>query len=293
MKSLPRLVTAMITPFKDDLSIDYDGAQKLALQLVEEGSQGLVVSGTTGESPTLSVTEKMELFKAIKEAVGDKGYIIAGTGTNSTADCLKLTEGATKAGVDAVMVVVPYYNKPNAEGLYQHFKAAAGVTDLPMIIYNVPGRTGINMLPETLARLSEIPNIVAVKESSGNLDQVSAIRNIVPEDFKIYSGDDSLTLPILAVGGYGVISVASHVVASSINEMINAFVNGNVKEATAIHCKLFDLFRTLFITANPIPVKKALNLLNRPSGGVRLPLVNATAEETAQIKAVLQRLGLL
>lgn len=293
MRNLPTLVTAMVTPFKEDMSVDYAAAQQLASLLVEEGSEGLVISGTTGESPTLSVNEKMELFKAIKEAVGDKGYIIAGTGTNATADCLKLTEGATKAGVDAVMVVVPYYNKPNAEGLYQHYKAAAGATDLPMILYNVPGRTGINMLPETVARLSEIKNIVAVKEASGNLDQVSQIRNMVPEDFKIYSGDDSLTLPMLSVGAHGVISVASHLVAPQIKEMVMSYRAGEVKKAAAIHGKLFNLFRTMFITANPIPVKEALRLMGRPAGGVRLPLVNPTAEETAKIKIAMQQLGLL
>ncbi|MFY9175369.1 MAG: 4-hydroxy-tetrahydrodipicolinate synthase [Peptococcia bacterium] len=293
MRELPRLITAMITPFKDDLSVDYEAAQKLAQLLINEGSEGLVISGTTGESPTLSVNEKMELFRAVKEAVGDKGYIIAGTGTNSTADCIKLTEGATKAGVDAVMIVVPYYNKPNAEGLYQHYKAAAGATDLPVILYNVPGRTGINMLPETVARLSEIKNIIAVKEASGNLDQVSMIRNMVPEDFIIYSGDDSLTLPMLSVGAYGVISVASHLVAPQIKEMITAYTAGEVKKAAAIHGKLFDLFRTMFITANPIPVKKALSLLGRTADTVRLPLVNATEDETEKIRTVMQQVGLL
>lgn len=293
MRELPRLITAMITPFKDDLSVDYEAAQKLAQLLINEGSEGLVISGTTGESPTLSVNEKMELFRAVKEAVGDKGYIIAGTGTNSTADCIKLTEGATKAGVDAVMIVVPYYNKPNAEGLYQHYKAAAGATDLPVILYNVPDRTGINMLPETVARLSEIKNIIAVKEASGNLDQVSMIRNMVPEDFIIYSGDDSLTLPMLSVGAYGVISVASHLVAPQIKEMITAYTAGEVKKAAAIHGKLFDLFRTMFITANPIPVKKALSLLGRTADTVRLPLVNATEDETEKIRTVMQQVGLL
>lgn len=293
MKAWPRLITAMITPFKEDLSVDYEGAQKLALELIEKGSEGLVVSGTTGESPTLTIAEKMELFRAVKEAVGDKGFIIAGTGTNSTADCIKITQGATGAGVDAVMVVVPYYNKPNAEGLYRHYKAAAEATHLPLILYNVPGRTGINMLPETVARLSEIPNIVALKEAAGSMDQVSAVRNMVPEDFLIYSGDDSLTLPMLALGAHGVISVASHLVAPQLKEMIEAFVAGKVEEAAAIHAKLFHLFRTMFITANPIPVKKALNLLGKPSGGVRLPLVEANEQETAQIQAALQEVGLL
>jgi len=293
LRSLPRLITAMITPFKEDLSIDYDGAQKLAQTLVHEGSEGLVISGTTGESPALSIHEKMELFRVVKEAVGDTGFVIAGTGTNATADCLKITEGASKAGVDAVMVVVPYYNKPNAEGVYQHFKAAAGVTELPMILYNVPGRTGINMLPETVARLSLIPNIVAIKEACGSMDQVSAIRNIVPDDFHIYSGDDSLTLPMLALGGHGVISVASHLVAPQIKEMITAYLAGEVEKASAIHYRLFDLFRAMFITANPIPVKRALGLLARPAGGLRLPLVESTAVETEIIKNAMIRVGLL
>lgn len=293
MRSLPRLITAMVTPFKEDLSIDFEGAQKLALTLVQQGSEGLVISGTTGESPTLSITEKMELFKVVKEAVGEKGFIIAGTGTNSTADCLRITEGASKTGVDAIMVVVPYYNKPNAEGLYQHYKSAAAATDLPMILYNVPGRTGINMLPETIARLSQIPNIVAVKEASGSLEQVSAIRSMVAEDFVIFSGDDCLTLPMLAIGGYGVISVASHLVAPQIKEMIEAYLAGEVKKASSIHARLFDLYKTMFITANPIPVKRALNLLGLPSGGLRLPLVEATTEETERIKAAMTQVGLL
>lgn len=293
MPSLPRLVTAMITPFKEDLSIDFEGAQDLALTLIEEGSEGLVVSGTTGESPALSVREKSELFKAVKEAVGKKGFIIAGTGTNSTADCLEITKNAEKAGADAVMVVVPYYNKPNAEGIFRHFTAVAGRTDLPMIMYNVPGRTGINMTPETVARLCRVPNIIGLKEACGSMDQVSAIRSVVPDDFLIYSGDDSLTLPMLALGGYGVISVASHLAASRIKEMITSYLAGEVRQAAAIHAELFNLFRTMFITANPIPVKKALNLMGRPAGGLRLPLVEASEAETRQIRAALQEIGLL
>jgi len=293
LTSLPRLITAMITPFKDDLSIDYEGAQKLALTLIKEGSEGLVICGTTGEATTLSTPEKLELFKAVKEAVGDKGYVIAGTGTNSTADCLKMTEGAAKIGVDAALVVVPYYNKPNAEGLYQHYKAVASATDLPVILYNVPSRTVINMQPETVARLSEIPNIVAIKEACGNMDQVTQIRKMVPDDFLIYSGDDSLTLPMLSLGAYGVISVASHLVSPQIREMIDAYLAGEVKKASAIHAQLFNLFRAMFITVNPVPVKRALNLLGRPAGGVRLPLVEATEEETAKIRAAMQQMGLL
>ncbi len=284
MTKFPRLFTAMVTPFNEDLSIDFDAAQKLALSLIESGSPGLVVCGTTGESPTLSVQEKFDLFKAIKEAVGNKGILIAGTGTNSTADCIKLTEGACKVGVDGHLIVVPYYNKPSQEGLYQHYKAVALATDLPIMMYNIPSRTGINMLPETVARLAEIPNIVGLKESCGVFDQISTLKLILPEEFLIYSGDDSLTLPMLSLGCYGVVSVASHIVAKQIKQMIDAYVAGNVEESWKIHLQLFNLFRAMFVTVNPTPVKKALSLMNViNSSKVRLPLVEASEAETKVI----------
>ena len=294
MTTFPRLFTAMVTPFKEDLSIDYDAAQKLALSLIESGSPGIVVCGTTGESPTLSVQEKFDLFKAVKEAVGDKGTLLAGTGTNSTADCIKLTEGACKVGVDGHLVVVPYYNKPNQEGLYQHFKAVSDATELPIMMYNIPGRTGINMLPETVARLAGIPNIIGLKESSGVFDQISLLKLILPEDFLIYSGDDSLTLPMLSLGCYGVVSVASHVVPGQIKHMIESYIAGNVEEAWKSHRKLFNLFRAMFVTVNPTPVKKALSLMNIiGTSKVRLPLVEASEAEIKVIVEALSSFNLL
>ncbi|MDD2401814.1 MAG: 4-hydroxy-tetrahydrodipicolinate synthase [Clostridia bacterium] len=293
MRNLPRLVTAMITPFKEDYSVDYEGVQKLALQLIECGSEGLVVSGTTGESPTLSIQEKLDLYRAVKEAVGDKGFVIAGTGSNSTLDSVKLTEEAYKCGVDGVMLVTPYYNKPNQEGLYQHFNAIASSVALPTILYNVPGRTGVNLMPDTVRRLSEVPNIVAIKEASGNLEQVSILKTILPDNFCIYSGDDSLTLPMLAVGGYGIISVVAHIAGKQIHEMLTAYLNGDVRKAEQLHIKLFPLFKALFVTANPIPVKKALAIQGRPSGKLRLPLVEATNAETEIISEAMRKVGVL
>lgn len=293
MKKFPRLITAMITPFKDDYSIDFAGAQKLALQLLEEGNEGLVITGTTGEAPAMSKQEKLNLFKSIKEVVGDRAWIFAGTGSNSTIDTIHLTEEAAKTGVDGVMLVTPYYNKPNQEGLYQHFKAVASAVDLPIILYNVPGRTGVNMLPDTVARLAGISNIVALKEACGNLDQVSTLKTVLPEDFYVYSGDDSLTLPMLAMGCYGIISVAAHLVGKDMLEMINAYAAGDVQKAYRIHLRLFPLIKALFVTTSPIPVKKALSLLQRPSGKLRLPLVEASPAETQIISEALQKIGLI
>lgn len=288
-----RVLTAMVTPFNNDLEVDYQKAQELAEFLINNGSDGVVVTGTTGESPTLSKEEKVNLFKAVKEAIGDKGQVIAGTGSYSTQDSIELTKKAEEIGVDGVMLVVPYYNKPPQEALYQHFKTIAESTSLPVILYNVPGRTSTNMLPETVYRLSLIPNIIAVKEASGNMDQVSAIKNLVSDDFLIYSGDDSLTLPILALGGYGIISVASHVVGNEIKEMIENYVAGKVKEAQIIHNRLFPVFKAMFITTNPIPVKAAVNLIGINVGSLRLPLVNVTDEQKEIIIKALKDIGKL
>jgi len=293
MNNFPRLLTAMITPFKDDLSIDFAGAQKLALQLIAEGNEGLVISGTTGESPALSKEEKLDLFKAIKEAVGSKAWVFAGTGSNCTLDSAHLTEEATRTGVDGIMLVTPYYNKPNQEGLYQHFKTIAATTDLPVILYNVPGRTAANLLPDTVAKLAAIPNIAAVKESSGNLDQISILKTKVPEDFYVYSGDDFLTLPMLAVGCYGIISVVAHLVAKEMREMIYAYLDGDVQKACRLHLQLYPIFKALFVTSNPIPVKKALALAGRPAGKLRLPLVEASAAETQIISEAMKAVGVL
>lgn len=293
-RKLPRLITAMITPFKDDLSVDFAGAQKLAQQLIEDGNEGLVISGTTGETPNLSMQEKLDLYKAIKEVVGSRAWVIAGTGSNSTQDSIRLTEAAAKTGVDGIMLVAPYYNKPSQEGLYQHFKTIASVTELPVILYNVPGRTSVNVLPDTVARLAvDVTNIIAVKEACGNMDQVSALKLAVPDDFYIYSGDDSLTLPMLALGCYGIISVVAHVAAKDMRKMIEAYLAGDIQQASALHLKLFPLIKAMFLTTNPVPVKKAVALLGRPAGKLRLPLVEATVAETQVIADAMKKAGLL
>lgn len=288
-----RVLTAMVTPFNKDMAVDYEQAKKLARHLVQTGSDGIVVSGTTGESPTLTKEEKIELFRVIVEEVGGGAAVIAGTGGNNTAESIALTQAAEKVGVDGVMLVNPYYNKPSQEGLYQHFKAVAESTNLPVILYNIPGRTGVNMLPETVRRLAEIDNIVAIKEAAGSTDQVSELRRLLPDNFAIYSGDDSMTLPFMALGAKGVVSVASHIVGPKIQEMINAFMAGNNTVATKIHLELFPVFKALFITTNPVPVKAALNMLGWQVGAPRLPLVEATQEEKERIKSVLAQAGLL
>ncbi|AZR72419.1 4-hydroxy-tetrahydrodipicolinate synthase [Anoxybacter fermentans] len=282
------VLTAMVTPFYEDFTVNYEGVRKLARYLVENGSDGLVVLGTTGESPTLTKEEKLEILRVVKDEVGEKARIIAGTGTNATKAAIEMTIEAEKVGVDGVMLVCPYYNKPPQEGLYQHFKSIAESTGLPIMIYNVPGRTGKNIEAETIARLAEIDNIVAVKEASGNLNQVSKIRSLTSPDFAIYSGDDSLTLPILAVGGTGVVSVASHVVGNQIKEMIKLFKAGKVREASLLHCHLLPIFQGIFITTNPIPIKFLLNKLGHQVGPVRPPLVNPTEEESKYLLKLLQ-----
>lgn len=288
-----RVLTAMVTPFNEQMEVDYEQAKKLACYLIEHGNDGLVVAGTTGESPTLSAEEKIKLFQVVKEAVGDKALVIAGTGSYDTMASVRLTKEAEKVGVDGIMLVVPYYSKPSQEGLYQHFKTIAATTTLPVLLYNIPGRTGINMEPETIARLSEIDNIVAVKEASGKMDQVSKIKALAKEDFVVYSGDDSMTLPILSVGGYGIISVVGHVAGDQIKEMVQLYLDGKVEEAAKMHIKLYDLFKTMFITANPVPIKYALNLKGMNVGTVRLPLVEANDKEKAAIKTCLEKMELI
>ncbi|TEB16602.1 4-hydroxy-tetrahydrodipicolinate synthase [Pelotomaculum sp. FP] len=287
-----RVLTAMVTPFHNDLSVNLSQARKLARHLAASGSDGLVIAGTTGESPTLTKDEKVELFRAVVEEVGGKAVVLAGTGGNSTADSIVLTRAAEKVGVDGVMLVVPYYNKPSQEGIYQHFKTLAESTDLPVMIYNIPGRTAVNLLPATVARLAEIDNIVAIKEASGSMDQVSELRRLLPDSFAIYCGDDSLTLPMLALGGKGVISVASHLVGPRLQELVNAFTSGNTTLANEIHLELFPLFKGLFIATNPVPVKTALNLKGWQVGATRLPLVEATSTEKSAIKELLENLNL-
>lgn len=287
-----QLFTAMITPMNKDRSVNYRAAVDLARRLGENGSDGVVLSGTTGESPTLSFDEKVKLFSEVTDALGGQVEIIAGTGSNSTEDTITLTKAAENAGVDGIMLVTPYYNKPPQQGLYEHFKAVALQTSLPIMIYNVPGRTNTNILPETIAQLAKIDNIVAVKEASGNLEQVSVLKTLVPEDFLIYSGDDALTLPILAVGGAGVVSVVSHLVGREIKAMIAAFGTGKAEEAMEIHLQLMPLFKAMFLTTNPVPVKRALEFMGFETGPLRLPLVDLTEQEAQTIKEVLSKMGL-
>ena len=288
-----QVLTAMITPMKEDGTVDYKQAVRLAEILVNNGSDGLVLGGTTGESPTLSFDEKVQLFSEIANELGGKTEVIAGTGSYDTAQSIALTKAAENTGVDGIMLVTPYYNKPSQEGLYKHFRTIAENSSLPIMLYNIPGRTQVNLMPETVARLAEIPNIVAIKEASGDLEQVSYLRTITNEDFLIYSGDDSLTLPILSVGGCGVVSVAAHLVGRRIKAMVDAFFAGRVQEATSIHLELLKIFRTLFITTNPVPVKRSLEYLGIQTGPVRLPLVDLTQEEAEKIKETLRQYGLL
>lgn len=294
MTDFGRVITAMITPLTADGAIAYDVAADLAQHLVANGSDGIVVCGTTGESPTLTWEEEFQLFQTVQQAVAGKAKVIAGTGSNSTREAIHATAKAAELGLDGALLVVPYYNKPPQEGLYAHFQAIAkAVPDFPLMLYNIPGRTGQNLLPETVIRLAEYSNIVAIKEASGNLDQASTLRAALPPTFRIYAGDDSLTLPLLAVGGYGVVSVASHLVGSRIQEMIQAFVQGETAKATAIHCQLLPLFKVLFVTTNPIPIKAALSLQGWAVGAPRLPLTSASDAVMSQLKPVLDDLGLL
>ncbi|MFN3286072.1 MAG: 4-hydroxy-tetrahydrodipicolinate synthase [bacterium] len=282
------VITAMATPFRPDGAVDYDRAAELARRLVDGGSTGIVVAGTTGESPTLSDDEKLQLLRVVKDAVAGRAAVLAGTGTYDTAHSVHLSQQAQRLGADGLLVVVPYYNRPTQEGLYRHFKAVAESTDLPVLMYNIPGRTGTNMLPETVARLSEVRNVAGIKEASGSLDQVSEIRRRTRDDFLIYSGDDSLTLPYLSVGAVGIVSVASHLVGREIREMIAHFQAGRVEDARRIHLRLFPLFRALFIAPNPVPLKAALELAGFPVGKPRLPLVEATEKEREQIAAAMR-----
>lgn len=287
------VLTAMVTPFDQNLQVNYHAAQELALKLIESGSDGLVVAGTTGESPTLSKKEKLMLFQAVVEAVGGKATVIAGTGSYDTAESCELTKEAEKTGIDGVMLVAPYYNKPSQEGLYQHFKTVAAITSLPIILYNIPGRTGVNVSVENMVKLAALPNLVAIKEASGNLSQVSELYEKAPKELLIYSGDDALTLPVLSVGGVGVISVAAHLVGRKIQEMIAAYRHGEVAKAAQLNAELGMVNRALFLTTNPVMVKTACNLLGFKVGGLRLPMVDASASESEIMVEVLRNLGLL
>jgi len=284
-----RLLTAMITPFKADGSVDYATAEKLAAMLVADGSDGVVVFGTTGESPSLSDDEKVELVKAIRTAIPGKN-VVAGTGSNDTHHSVKLSERAMKAGADALLAVVPYYSKPPQEGMYQHFKAISEVG--PTIMYNIQGRTAVNMTAATTLRCAELPGIIGVKEASGDLDQVGFVCAGRPATFKVWSGDDSWTLPVMAVGGYGVICVVSHIAGRSMKELIDAYVKADNDTARKIHLGLLPVIKTLMTTAsNPVPIKSALNSMGFPAGPFRLPLVPLTDEQLKSVMGTIREAG--
>jgi len=289
MPNLGRLLTAMVTPFDENGAVDYEQAKKLATVLLDSGSDGVVVVGSTGESPTLVRDEEVRLFAEIKSAIGDRGTVVAGTGSNNTAEALITTREAERIGVDACLLVVPYYNKPTQEGLYQHFKKIAESTSLPCILYNVPARTVVSISAETVVRLSSIDNIVGIKEASGNMDQVTRIISEARDGFLVYSGNDNDTLPILAIGGYGVISVASHLVGNQMQEMMKNAIEGRLDIAAKIHRDLLPLFNALFILSNPIPIKYALNYLGFRVGSPRLPLTPPDEKSAAAIEAALKK----
>jgi 4-hydroxy-tetrahydrodipicolinate synthase len=285
---LGRLLTAMVTPFDARGEVDYQQARRLALSLLDSGSDGVVLSGTTGESPTLSREEKLGLFTETKSALGNRGIVVAGTGSYNTKESQELTKEAEKIGVDACLLVVPYYNRPTQQGLWEHFKAIARSTTLPCILYNVPSRTVTNLAADTVIKLSQIDNIVGVKEASGNLGQIAEIIQGTKKDFLVYSGNDSDTFPILALGGYGVISVASHLVGIQIKNMMEKFLDGKLQEAAKIHRHLLPLVNALFIVSNPVPVKWALNYVGFPVGKPRLPLMEPDEKSADLIKATLK-----
>jgi 4-hydroxy-tetrahydrodipicolinate synthase len=287
------LVTAMVTPFHDNGDVNYQKAGELAAYLADNGSDAIVVAGTTGESPTLTDDEKIKLFQTVVEAVKGKAKVLAGTGSNNTRQSALLTEKAEQCGVDGIMLVVPYYNKPSQEGLYRHFSTIAACTSLPVLLYNVPGRTVVNMTAETTLRLAVLPNVVAVKEASGDLEQIARIQAGAPEGFVIYSGDDAMTLPVLSVGGRGVVSVAGHLAGKEIRQMITDFHGGDTAAALAAHLRLLPLFKVIFIASNPVPVKTAMNLQGHGLGPVRLPLVAMTEREQQELVGVLTKLGYL
>ncbi|MGJ7921007.1 4-hydroxy-tetrahydrodipicolinate synthase [Neobacillus sp. LXY-4] len=274
-----RVSTAMVTPFDKNGHIDFAKTTQLVNYLIDNGTDSLVVAGTTGESPTLSKEEKLALFQHVVQVVKNRVPVIAGTGSYNTYESIDLTKKAEQLGVDAVMLVGPYYNKPNQEGLFQHFKAIAESTKLPVMLYNIPGRSVVNILPETIIRLSAIPNIVAVKEASGDLSAMTKIISGTDEDFVLYSGDDSLALPVLAIGGAGVISVSSHVIGNQLQEMVHSFLNGDSKRAAKLHQELLPIMQGLFAAPNPVPVKTALQLKGLDVGSVRLPLVPLSEQE--------------
>ncbi len=287
------VITAKVTPFRDDRGVDLDRAQELARWLIANGSDAVAVAGSTGEAPTLTAAEKAELFEAVGEAIRGQGKMLAGVGTYATAETLELAHAAATAGADGLLVVTPYYNKPPQRGLTVHFTAVADATDLPVVLYNIPGRTALRIEHDTLLELAAHPNIVAVKDSTGDFQAVSRLIAEAPDGFEVYSGDDWATFGYLCLGAVGVVSVASHLVGTQIHQMVDLIVTGDIPAARKIHEQLTPLYNAMFITSNPIPVKAALQMLGRGCGGTRLPLVAATPDEEARVRAALEDAGLL
>ena len=289
-----RVVTAMVTPMYADGAINYRQAAKLAEHLFEHGSDAVVVCGTTGESPTLSTEEKLRLLTAVKDAASGQGLVIAGTSSNDTAASVDLSCRAAELGADALLLVTPSYNKPPQDGLYQHYAAIAKAVDIPLMLYNVPSRTACNLEAATVARLAaDFANVVAVKEASGNYEQASRIRDLTPPQFRLYSGNDADTLPLLALGGSGVVSVASHLVGLPIREMVDLCLDGAFGQAAELHRYLSDMFKKLFICANPMPLKYALNRIGMEVGGCRLPLTGLNAAQKQEIDTLLDNYNLV
>lgn len=299
MKTFGRVITAMITPFADDGSVDYEGAAKLAKHLINHGSEGILVGGTTGEGAVMSEEEKLKLYDCVIRAVGQKAEgkkvpVIGNAGGIDTAASIAFAQKVEALGADGILAIVPFYVKPTQEGMYQHFKAIADSIHIPVILYNVPGRTNASIQPATIRRLVDVcPNIVGIKDAAGNWDQVTQERMLLPEDFMIYSGDDSFTFPIIAAGGTGVISVSSHIIGEDMLAMIDAYEKGDVKKAFALHMKTYPINKGLFFITSPIPVKTAVNLLGLPGGKFRLPMVEANESEKAHIAQMLKDYGLM
>jgi 4-hydroxy-tetrahydrodipicolinate synthase len=287
---LGEVLTATVTPFDADGAVDYERYRELCAFLVENGSDGVVVSGTTGESPTLSDDERVELLRAAIDAIGDRATVLAGTGTNSTTHSIHLTEEAHEAGADGFLVVTPYYNKPPPRGIVEHFKAVAAASDRPVMVYNIPSRVVINVEPETMAQLAEIPNVTSVKQANDDLEQA---RRIVELGLDLYAGDDNIVYPFLELGGKGGVCVHTHVVGPQVKEMVRRFRDGDAEGARRIHEELAPAYELLGVTTGPIQIKAALNLLGQDVGGLRLPLVEASEEERTQIRDCLERLGVL
>src|SRR5690625_2395928 len=276
---LGRLITAMVTPFNEDGEIDYLQTERLIDHLLNHGSEGLIITGTTGESPTLTFNERVNLYKFVVDYVNGKVPIIAGTGTNNTRESIELTQAAERSGVDGIMLVTPDYNKPTQRGLYEHFSLIADSTLLPVMLYNIPGRSSVNLEIETTLKLAEIDNIIAIKDATGDLESMTEIIRKTNDNFLLYSGDDGLTLPVLSIGGHGVVSVAAHIIGDQMSQMIHDYLNGHVAEAAHIHQNILPIINALFSQSSPSPVKAALNMANVKVGGVRLPLVDLTTDE--------------